>query len=50
MLAAERTVCIMDPGHRASIRVAAKNGFSERGHGEVGGSPVLIMERLNPAV
>jgi RimJ/RimL family protein N-acetyltransferase len=50
MLAAERTVCIMDPGHHASIRVASKNGFSERCHGQVGGNTVLIMERLKPAV
>ena len=49
MLASERTVCLMDPGHRASIRVAAKNGFVERCSGELGGSPVLIMERLKPA-
>jgi RimJ/RimL family protein N-acetyltransferase len=49
MLASDRTVCLMDPGHRASIRVAAKNGFVERGTGELGGNPVLIMERLNPA-
>lgn len=49
ILASERTVCLMDPGHRASIRVAAKNGFVERCSGELGGSPVLIMERLKPA-
>lgn len=49
MLASDRTVCLMDPGHRASIRVAAKNGFVERCSGELGGSTVLIMERLNPA-
>lgn len=50
MLAAERTVCIMDPEHQASIRVATKNGFVEHGHGDIGGSQVLIMERLKPAI
>lgn len=50
MLGAERTVCIMDPEHHASIRVAAKNGFVEQGHGQIGDSPVLIMQRLKPAI
>lgn len=49
-LAAERTVCIIDPEHPASLRVAAKNGFVERCTGEIGGSPVVVMERLKPAI
>lgn len=49
-LSSDRTVCLVDPDHAASIRVAAKNGFVERCSGELGGSPVLIMERLKPAV
>ena len=48
-LTADRTMCLVDPDHAASIGVAAKNGFVERCSGELGGSPVLIMERLKPA-
>lgn len=50
MLAAERTVCIIDPEHSVSLRVAAKNGFVERSTGEIGGSPVVVMERLKAAI
>ncbi|MEQ8479791.1 MAG: GNAT family N-acetyltransferase [Hoeflea sp.] len=51
-LQAERTVCIIAPGHDASIRVAKRNGFVEGGYGRFSAeqTPVLIMERLKPNV
>lgn len=36
--------CITDPGNAASIRVAAKSGFIERGRGEYGGEPVIVFD------
>lgn len=49
-LAADRTVCIFDPEHRASIRVAEKNGYAEKCHASFAGSPTLIMERMKPEI
>ncbi|TPW33611.1 GNAT family N-acetyltransferase [Martelella alba] len=47
-LEADRTVCIFDPQHAASIRVAEKNGYQEMAMGEYRGQPTLIMERRRP--
>ncbi|WP_176084167.1 GNAT family N-acetyltransferase [Martelella sp. HB161492] len=47
-LSADRTVCIFDPQHAASIRVAEKNGYREMGMGDYLGHPALIMERQRP--
>lgn len=51
-LPADRTVSIIAPDHYASIRVAKRNGFAERGRGQFGSekSPVLIMERFKPGI
>jgi RimJ/RimL family protein N-acetyltransferase len=43
-----RTVCIFDPQHGASIRVAEKNGYVWMANGEYLGSETLIMQRLRP--
>ena len=39
------TVCIVAPGHDASIRVARKAGFSDAGTATYRGVPTLILER-----
>jgi RimJ/RimL family protein N-acetyltransferase len=41
----ERTVCIFDPDHAASRRVAAKLGYAERGMAMFKERPTLVMER-----
>lgn len=43
-----KTTCIMAPQHAASIRVAAKNGFAERGLATFMNEPTLVMERIRP--
>jgi len=40
-----RTVCIIDPGNVASLRVAAKLGFRELGHADYRGSEVIAFAR-----
>lgn len=42
---AARTVCIIDPDNAASIRVATKCGYVEKGRGEYRGGAVLVFER-----
>ncbi len=41
----DRTVCIIDPGNTASIRVAEKNGFREVRRTDYRGSPTIVFER-----
>lgn len=43
--AAEKTVCIIDPGNAPSIRVAEKTGFREVRRTEYRGSPTIVFER-----
>lgn len=40
-----RTVCIIDPGNAASLRVAAKNGFREYARADYSGE-VVLLERF----
>lgn len=42
------TTCIMSPQHAASVRVARKNGFAERGLATFMNEPTLVMERRRP--
>jgi len=44
------TVCLFDPQHQASIRVAEKNGFSKRCDSTYRDQPTLIMHRSRPLV
>jgi RimJ/RimL family protein N-acetyltransferase len=48
---AQRTVCIIDPGNLASIRVAEKVGFALAGEASYRHEPSLLFERpgLSPA-
>jgi RimJ/RimL family protein N-acetyltransferase len=45
MLAAPEQVAIIDPANAASIRVAEKLGFSERGPATYRGEPILLFRR-----
>ena len=44
-LKSRRTVCIIDPGNTASIRVATKCGFKENGLSIYKGEPVSVYQR-----
>ena len=44
-LGATRTVCLMNPENRASIRVAEKCGYREFKSSRFNGKPVLFFER-----
>ncbi|MFV2053213.1 GNAT family N-acetyltransferase [Aliiroseovarius sp. YM-037] len=48
-LCCERTACILDPEHAASIRVAEKAGYETLTLAELNGQPTLIMARTRPA-
>ena len=48
-LEARKTVCIFDPQHAASIRVAKKIGYIECNMTSYKGRPVLVMERAKRA-
>ena len=41
----QKTVCIFDPDHEASIRVARKMGYVDIGKASHRGNPTLVMER-----
>jgi len=43
-----RSVCIIDPGNTASIRLAEKLGFSHYGQGSYKGNDVNKYERMRP--
>ena len=43
------TVCIFDPLHAASVKVAVKTGYQRRGMAQMGDAPVLVMERSRAA-
>lgn len=43
------TVCLFDPQHVASIRVAEKNGFSKRCDATFRDQPTLVMQRTRPS-
>lgn len=40
-----RTVCIIDPGNGASLRVAEKNGYREVGRTTYHDEPTILLER-----
>jgi RimJ/RimL family protein N-acetyltransferase len=42
---AARTVCLIDPGNAASLRVAAKCGFQPMGSTRYKGAETLLFER-----
>lgn len=41
-----RTICMIEPGNTASIRIAQRLGYQTYGEGEIDGTKVLLMERL----
>lgn len=45
-LAADRTVCIIDPDNTGSLRVAAKLGFRQFGRDHYKGKPILKLHRF----
>lgn len=47
-IAGSHTVCLFDPEHKASLRVAEKAGYVRKGDTLYFGSPTLIMERAKP--
>jgi RimJ/RimL family protein N-acetyltransferase len=49
VLAAERTVCIIDPGNAASLGVAAKMGFKRFAETTFWGEPAVLLERFAAA-
>jgi RimJ/RimL family protein N-acetyltransferase len=46
-VAAPRTVCVIDEGNRASVRVAEKCGYTEFARTRYKGSAVVIFERFD---
>jgi RimJ/RimL family protein N-acetyltransferase len=42
---AQRTVCIIDPQHVASLRVATKCGYGEYGRADYKGQPRILLAR-----
>ena len=43
-----RTVCMIDPGNAASLRVAAKLGYREMARADYKASEVIVLERRAP--
>ncbi len=43
----EKTVCIFDPNHAASIRVAEKTGYVTKGNADYSGKAIMVMERTS---
>ena len=43
-----RTVCIVDGGNPASVKLALKNGYSEFARADLEGEEVILMERYAP--
>lgn len=48
-IAGSHTVCLFDPEHEASLRVAEKAGYIRRGDAVYLGNPTLIMQRAKPS-
>lgn len=48
-LPARRITCIIRPDHAASLRVAAKLGFTVFAHASYSGGPMLLLDRAAPA-
>ena len=48
-LPSDRTFCIVDPDHAASLRVAEKNGYRAFLSTMFQDNPVLLLERFRPA-
>jgi RimJ/RimL family protein N-acetyltransferase len=44
-----RTVCMIDPGNLASLRVAEKSGFRAYAQTDYRGHPMILLERRAPA-
>jgi RimJ/RimL family protein N-acetyltransferase len=49
-LSGPRTVCIIRPGHAASIYIAERHGYVEHAEGDYRGGPIKLLERTNPSV
>lgn len=47
-LGVPKTVCLIDPEHAASIRVAEKFGYKEYARSTFKGTPTIMFERLTP--
>ena len=45
-LGRSRTICMIEPGNIASIRIAERLGYKTYGEGEIDGASVVLMERL----
>jgi RimJ/RimL family protein N-acetyltransferase len=43
-----RTVCLIDEANEPSLRLAVKLGYHEYAHTELGGTPVVLLERFAP--
>jgi RimJ/RimL family protein N-acetyltransferase len=48
--ASKRVTCIIRPNHFASLRIAAKLGFTEFARTDYNGSPIVVFERLSKSV
>ncbi len=44
-LGTPRTVCVIEPANRASLRVAAKSGFVPYAQTQYEGGPIVLLER-----
>lgn len=42
----DRTVCIIEPAHAASIRIAGKFGFAKLADTVIAGEPICVFERF----
>ncbi|RYG65839.1 N-acetyltransferase, partial [bacterium] len=49
IILSSRSVCLIDPPHAVSIRVAEKCGYRSLGEGTYEGAPTLIFERKRPS-
>lgn len=48
-LAAKHTLCLIDPEHSASQKVAEKNGYQVLRQAKLGGEPTLVLTRSRPS-
>ena len=48
-LKADKSVCIFDPNHVASQRVAKKSGYMKQGMADYSGHQIIVMQRSKPS-